>query len=111
MRISDAVAILIVLSGTSACAGNHTQQRPSVAQPRGVGLAVNDELWVDRPQYTYDVELYETRRARGDLWMSPDVPAPQTADLRVHYPRLERFLSQVTPTRLASGAESQVLAF
>ena len=111
MRVNHGVAILIVALGASACAGNQGQHAPTVAQPRAVGLAVNDELWVDRTQYAYDVELYETHGARGDLWMSPDVPAPETAELRAYHPRLDRFLSQVTPTRLASGAESQGLAF
>lgn len=66
------------------------------------GLPATDGLWVRHDQRTTagQLEVANTARARGDLWVpAPHTPAPASEDAR-EAPRLDAFLGKVTGNRL-----------
>lgn len=110
-NVSMQAILVMAVGGACACVGSTVPPGVTAAEPRVVGLAANDDLWVSESRYVYGLELYQAPEEAGDLWMPSDVPPPQASELGDYNPRLDRVLDRVTPTKLTSGAESQSLAF
>ena len=113
MTNKSLLTILFIAACASACAGQNGHHVSNTRQLHRAGLPVNDSLWVGEAEESpkHDMELQASRAQRDDLWMSQSYGAPETPELQVYRPRLDRALNPITPRQLASGTESQRLAF